>query len=95
MKIKKVGVLSLAKIIGFLYAVIGLVIGIIFSLISLIGLFMDSGSATRPEIIFGVVAFVVIPVLYGVGGFLGGLLTAYLYNLFSKWVGGIEIEVEQ
>jgi len=32
--------------------------------------------------------------MYGVMGFIGGAIAALLYNLFSNWVGGIEIEVE-
>jgi hypothetical protein len=36
---------------------------------------------------------VMIPVLYGVMGFIGGIIGALIYNLVAKWIGGIEVEV--
>ena len=35
-----------------------------------------------------------MPVLYGALGFIGGAIGALLYNLFAKWVGGFELEME-
>jgi hypothetical protein len=34
------------------------------------------------------------PVLYGVIGFIAGLIGALLYNLFARWVGGFELQLE-
>ena len=34
------------------------------------------------------------PIMYGVMGFLVGVIGAFLYNVVAKWVGGIEVEVE-
>jgi hypothetical protein len=34
------------------------------------------------------------PVFYGAMGFIMGAISALLYNLFAKWVGGIELEME-
>lgn len=44
--------------------------------------------------IFGMVFAILMPVLYGVLGFIAGAIGALLYNLFAKWVGGFEVEVE-
>jgi H+/Cl- antiporter ClcA len=35
-----------------------------------------------------------MPVFYGVIGFIAGLIGALLYNLFARWVGGFELELE-
>lgn len=35
-----------------------------------------------------------VPILYAVLGFIGGVISAAVYNLATKWVGGIELEVE-
>ena len=35
-----------------------------------------------------------MPVLYGVMGFIFGVLMAVVYNLVARWIGGIEVEVE-
>lgn len=34
------------------------------------------------------------PVMYAVMGFLTGVIGAALYNLFARWTGGIDVEVE-
>ena len=35
-----------------------------------------------------------MPVLYGAMGFVSGAIGALLYNLFARWVGGFELEME-
>jgi len=35
-----------------------------------------------------------MPVIYGVMGFIFGVIGAALYNLVANWIGGIEVEVE-
>ncbi|PIN78795.1 hypothetical protein COV16_05560 [Candidatus Woesearchaeota archaeon CG10_big_fil_rev_8_21_14_0_10_34_8] len=89
-KIKKICVLSLGKILGVLYAFIGLIIGAIISLVSVI---FHSGSSSFFEGLFGIGSIIFLPVFYGVLGFLGGLISAALYNIVASWMGGLEIEV--
>jgi len=33
-------------------------------------------------------------VIYGVMGFIFGVISAAIYNLVAHWIGGIEVEVE-
>jgi hypothetical protein len=40
-------------------------------------------------------AVIFLPIFYGIIGFVGGLISALLYNLIARLVGGIELEVEQ
>jgi hypothetical protein len=43
-------------------------------------------------IMFGFGIF--IPIIYGVMGFVFGIIMAAIYNLIAGWIGGIEVEVE-
>jgi hypothetical protein len=98
MILKRIGVLSMAKIAGILYAAIGVVMGLFFAAISS---FMGmAGAHMNPDMpswlgpLFGVGAIVLAPLLYGVMGFIGGAIGALVYNLFSSLVGGLELELE-
>ena len=94
MVIKRVGPVSCAKITGTLYAIIGLVAGLIFSLASLAGAFSARGARAGGMAAIGAGAVIVFPLLYGALGFVGTLIAAWLYNLLARVVGGIQIEVE-
>ncbi len=99
MRIQKVGVFSLGRILGALYAALGLMIGAFFSVVALVGgLASQMGGETQMggivAVVMGVAATVVFPLLYGLMGFLSGLLTALGYNLAAKVSGGLEIEIE-
>ena len=96
MVIRRVGPLSFAKVSGVLYALMGLLLGGIFSLVSIVGgAFAPQGSeAGMAGMLFGVGAIVILPVFYGVLGFVMSLIGAALYNVIAGWVGGIELEVQ-
>jgi len=96
MVINRVGPLSVAKLAGMLYAILGLIFGAIISLIALAG-----GMAANPDepgaatvgAIFGAGAVIVLPILYGCLGFVMTLLMAALYNMIARIVGGVQIDV--
>ena len=96
MVLNRIGVLSTGKILGILYAGLGLLIGGLFSLFSLLGAAVgasqDAGGAFF-AMVFGIGAVVILPIFYGVLGLIGGILTAALYNLAASVVGGIELEL--
>ncbi len=96
MIIRRIGPLSLAKLMGVLYALMGLIIGAIISVVSLVGgAFMASqeGGAFG-GMLFGAAAVVVLPIFYGCLGFVMTLIAAALYNLVAGWVGGVELDVQ-
>jgi hypothetical protein len=35
-----------------------------------------------------------MPIIYAVMGFLVGVTSGWLYNLFAQWIGGIEVEID-
>lgn len=89
MKIKRIGPMSLGRVASAIYAVLGLILGVFFAVITLF-----STQIPSPSWMFGVGAVVIFPVLYGVMGFVFGFLVALLYNFIAKKVGGIELDVE-
>lgn len=38
--------------------------------------------------------FLIMPFLYGIMGFVMTAISCLIYNLISKWTGGIEVEIE-
>ena len=92
-KVKKIGVLSLGKFFGIFYALMGLIFGVFFSIRSLIGFSTGTGTGLIGTV-FGISAIILLPIFYGLLGFVFGIISAVLYNLVAKWIGGIEIETE-
>lgn len=99
MIVKSMGVFSLARIMGIIYAFFGFIVGLFFSFFTLLGAFLGTTLEDFPEslvgVIFGIGSVIFFPVLYGILGFIGGIITAGIYNLVAKWVGGLEIELEE
>ena len=93
MIVKRIGVLSVGKVLGSLYVALGLMIGGLMSLISVIGVAAGANDAGPAGLLIGAGAIVVIPIFYGVIGFVGGIIMAVLYNVVASVVGGIEIEL--
>lgn len=91
--ISKIGVLSLGKILGAIYAIMGLIFGAIMTLTSLITGPVMYGPGVQ-SMFFGAAAIIILPVFYGVLGFIGGIITALIFNAATGFIGGLEIEVE-
>jgi len=95
MVIKRVGPLSCAKLSGTLYALIGLLVGGIFSMIAMAGgAAADNTYGRGMGAAIGVGAIVLFPILYGCMGFVATLIGAWLYNIVAGMVGGIELDVQ-
>ena len=92
-KIKRVNVLSLGKFLAVIYAALGFLMGLLVTLGSMVGIDMSQGQVPSNSLIqkFAIIYF---PVLYAVGGFLGGTLTALVFNGVSKYLGGLEVDIE-
>lgn len=95
MVIRRIGPLSLAKISGVLYGLMGLLFGALLSLFSLVGTaFTQNNEAPFVGMLFGVGAIIALPLFYGILGFVMALIGAALYNLVAGFVGGMELEIE-
>lgn len=100
-QIKRMGVFSCAKIYSITLAAMGLIIGVIYGLIFMVvgGAMMagggrDAGTAGASSLVIGLVMMIAIPVMYGLIGFIGGIIGALVYNVAAGVVGGLEIEIE-
>ena len=102
LRIKKLGVLSVAKMYAAMAFVISLLIAIpyglfiiIFSLIGASGARGDAAFAIGGGgVVMGIVLMIAIPIIYTIMAFIGGAIGDLIYNIFAGFVGGIEIEVE-
>ena len=75
-------------VLGTLSAFLGLLVMPFILLFTLFS--VHAGGA--PAAFGGVFMAVLIPVMYGVMGFIGGIISAFLYNLIAGWTGGLEFE---
>jgi hypothetical protein len=91
--IKSVGVLSVAKVMGAIYGAMGLIFMPIFLLAGIAGSFAGGRGAALGAA-GALVLAVLFPILYGAIGFVAGAIGALLYNVFAKWLGGIELELQ-
>lgn len=92
--VKSVGVMSVAKIMALIYGCLGLIFAPFFLLIGLLGS-MAGQQRTPFAGALGIIFALLMPIFYGLMGFLMGAIGGGLYNLFAKLVGGFELELEE
>jgi hypothetical protein len=92
--VKRIGPGSAFKVGLALYGLVGLIVGLIFGLISMLG-----GTLALPAqtgmfgVFFGVGAIIIWPLCYGIGGGIVAAISAVVYNLIARWVGGLEVDI--
>ena len=93
-RIKRFDPVKTATVLGvfyaFLTAVIFIPLGLIFSAVGS-SLPSDTGGFFFPAA--SGVMFFLFPILYGVFGFIFGLIGCALYNLIARWTGGVALEI--
>ncbi len=102
MKVRKIDVMSLAKIQAIMMAFYGLLVGLIFALLGpaikgmmqnnvLQGAMMQYPFGTMGSM--GAASIIVLPITYAIGGFVMGAVFAFVYNIVAGWVGGVELDL--
>jgi hypothetical protein len=93
MVLKSIGVFSLGKVWGFFYALIGLIVGALFTLYALASAGSGRPGIREGEVILGMGAVIIFPIVYGLIGLIAGIISAALYNVVAATVGGVEFEL--
>jgi hypothetical protein len=93
MIVRRIEPMSAAKVGGVLYGLLGLVFGVLFTLISLTGFSAMAGMSSYGAL-FGVGAIILLPICYGVVGFIFMGLSAIFYNIAAKFAGGLVLQSE-
>jgi hypothetical protein len=83
--LKKIEPIQLGKVLTVLYGLISLIFVPIFLIIAVV-----SPQGFGP----GAIMAILFPLLYAIGGFIFGVIGAFVYNIVAGWVGGIQIQVE-
>ena len=89
MVIKKIAPLPAARVLGLLYMVISIPFAILFWYFAPANSPFGGLGATG-----GIFMVIILPIIYGVVGFVMTLLGAWLYNVMAGLLGGIRIEVQ-
>jgi hypothetical protein len=98
-RLKRVGVLSAGTISGVAGAVGGLMVGGVFFLMSLTmmgvsqqGNLNNGNDPTAAVLGMGVGVIIFMPITYGIFGFIGGVIYAFIYNILAGMTGGLQME---
>ncbi|HEY6543334.1 MAG TPA: hypothetical protein VIZ64_00365 [Dokdonella sp.] len=100
MIIKRIGVVKAGVIQACVMALFGLVAGLFMLLFGsmaggLIGAAGGDGATGMGlGMLGGIGAVIFLPIMYGVFGFIAGVIGAAMYNLVARYVGGLELEVD-
>lgn len=90
-QLKKVGVLSAAKVSAFIQGVIGILIIPLFLLVGAVQMAaMPAGNRWMGG--FGMLFALIIPFMYAAMGFIFGAIAAFIYNWVAGKFGGLEME---
>jgi len=85
--------MSFAKMMGCLYAALGLLVVPMFLFAGIIA--STTGKQASPFAGIGMLVLgILAPFIYGIIGFILGALMALLYNVVAKWIGGIQFQIE-
>jgi hypothetical protein len=96
--LKNVDPMSLATITGVLGALWGLLVAIAAIFIrtaftSMMGRFYTIYTNMMPDLTLGVAALIVLPLMYGLTGFVASYIGALIYNAVAKKFGGVKLDI--
>jgi hypothetical protein len=94
-ELKRIGVMSVAKLQAVIMAVAGLLMGLGVAFFGMIGAMIPGADVGMMGMSLGLVSIIAVPVGYAIIGFVSGAIGAVLYNLFAGLVGGITLELSR
>ena len=90
--LKNINLLSAANVLALMGVVWGLVVAILAIVLG--GIITSLVPGAEAAVGIGLTSIIVLPLTYGIVGFVAGILCALLYNLVAKWIGGIKIDLK-
>lgn len=91
-KLKRIGILFLAKFQALIMAILGLICGLVYSLGGFFYELASSSLNTGTALAF--LALVGMPLIFGAIGFAAGIIEALVYNWYARLAGGIEADFD-
>ncbi len=97
MMIRRIEPLSLARVLGIFYGVVGIIVA--FFVLSAIAVGVIAPMVLTRQLggsafLLAVSVAILLPILYGGIAFAVGVIAASIYNLIADRIGGIVIEIE-
>ncbi len=90
-RLRNINPIQCGIVSGILYVLLGVIVALLFApIMSIMTAHMPPG-VPRAAAGLSMGTLLVFPIFYGVLGFIGGIITALVYNLVAGWTGGIEI----
>ncbi len=95
-RLKNIAPVQLAIVMGVMYALIGVIIALLMSpFMALMATLGGGAHNSAPFAGMGMVgALILFPIMYGILGFIGGALSAFVYNIVAGWTGGVQLTLE-
>jgi len=93
-RLRNINPIQCALVSGVLYALLGVIFALFFAPIMSITTALMPPGTPRAAAGFSMVTLILFPIVYAVLGFIGGLITAFFYNLVARWTGGIEVTLD-
>jgi predicted membrane-bound mannosyltransferase len=93
-ELKAIDVMSMATVTAVIAAIWGFIAGIFAALGA--GMLAALDSATGMGMFsayMGVASIVIFPIMYAIAGFIGGAITAFVYNIVAQKVGGVKLDL--
>ncbi len=91
--VRRIHPASAFKVGVVVYGFLGLILGAFCSLIAVSGIAIGRHAHMPFARSVGVLAIIVCPIIYGIIGGIAAVVGAFLYNVASGWVGGVEVEI--
>lgn len=91
----------MGKVVALLAGIVGLIVGIVTAVNYLfwVGHFPRLDELNQIPLILhfigGPFSVISLPIVYAVGGLIGGAFVGSVYNVTARWFGGIHVEIGQ
>ena len=89
-RLQRVAPVQCGVVLGALYGAISLIFVPFILLITLVAPKQGNGAGVFGV---GIIMIVLFPLIYAILGFIGGIISAAVYNVIASWTGGLEFTV--